>query len=148
MIQTATQWNKIHGERRREISRLSARRVYRRDPQKAMRAVMLEYHTNLNYHIAWNLRAKVRMALHGRAKTASTLNLLGCSLDDFIRHLESLFTFGMTWENYGLRGWHIDHKRPCASFDLSQPAQQRACFHYTNLQPLWAFDNLSKGNRI
>jgi HNH endonuclease. len=51
----------------------------------------------------------------------------------------------MSWDNYGRDGWHIDHIRPCASFDLTDPEQQRQCFHYTNLQPLWAADNIRKG---
>jgi hypothetical protein len=51
----------------------------------------------------------------------------------------------MSWDNYGFRGWHIDHKKPCALFDLSLPEQQRECFHFSNLQPLWAADNLAKG---
>lgn len=71
------------------------------------------------------------------------LELLGCSVEALKSHLEKLFTSGMSWTNYGK--WHIDHKRPCDSFDLSDPLQQKVCFHYTNLQPLWAFDNLSKG---
>ncbi len=53
------------------------------------------------------------------------------------------FTTGMTWENQGL--WHLDHKRPCAAWDLTKPDEQAGCFHYTNYQPLWAKDNLSKG---
>lgn len=50
----------------------------------------------------------------------------------------------MTWENYGFYTWHIDHIRPCASFDLSDPEQQKICFNYKNMQPLWAHENLSK----
>ena len=61
-------------------------------------------------------------------------------------HLEAQFKPGMTWDNYGLKGWHVDHIRPCASFDLRDPEQQRRCFHYTNLQPLWAEENLKKGS--
>ncbi len=49
----------------------------------------------------------------------------------------------MTWDNYGK--WQIDHKIPCASFDLTDPEQQKSCFHFSNLQPLWAKDNNSKG---
>lgn len=53
----------------------------------------------------------------------------------------------MSWDNYGMYGWHIDHIKPCSSFDLSNPAEQKICFHYTNLQPLWAKENLSKGKK-
>lgn len=53
----------------------------------------------------------------------------------------------MTWENYGVHGWHIDHIRPCKSFDLTDPEQQKECFHYTNLQPLWWWENLEKGGK-
>ena len=70
---------------------------------------------------------------------------MGCTLDQFKRHIENLWLDGMSWENYGKKGWHIDHILPCASFDLADPEQQRKCFHYTNLQPLWATDNWSKG---
>ena len=51
----------------------------------------------------------------------------------------------MTKENYGL--WHVDHIIPCASFDLTDPKQQKICFHWSNLQPLKAIDNLKKGTR-
>ena len=76
-------------------------------------------------------------------KTATFNQLLGCTYQALAAHIESRFQPGMSWENRD--EWHIDHIKPCASFDLSCPDQQRACFHYTNLQPLWAQDNLRKG---
>jgi hypothetical protein len=79
-------------------------------------------------------------------KKSKTLELLGCEIKDFRAHIESLFTPGMGWSNFGL--WHLDHIKPCSSFNLHDEAQQRACFHFSNLQPLWAADNLRKSNKI
>ena len=81
----------------------------------------------------------------GCKKAAKTEDLLGCTVAEARAHLEAQFLPGMTWDNHG--EWHIDHIRPCASFDFSDPAQQRECSHYTNLQPLWAKDNLSKSDK-
>ena len=91
------------------------------------------------------LRGRIRQALKGYNKSNLTVKLLGCSIEEFWIHLEKKFTKGMTRENHG--EWHVDHIIPCASFDLSKPEEQAKCFHYTNLQPLWAIDNLKKGDR-
>jgi hypothetical protein len=73
-----------------------------------------------------------------------TRDFLGCT-DEFLqKYLISKFSDGMTVENYG--EWHIDHIKPCSSFDLTDPEQQKLCFHYTNLQPLWAEENLIKSD--
>jgi hypothetical protein len=72
--------------------------------------------------------------------------LLGCSGKELFSYIESKFTDGMSWENYGRDGWWIDHIRPCVSFNLNDMEEQKQCFHYTNLQPLWAFDNMSKSS--
>ena len=98
------------------------------------------------FKLAHNLRARLRMALKGKLKSASTMSLLGCSQKHVMEHLEKQFLPGMTWENQGK--WHIDHMMPCASFDLSDPEQQRRCCHYTNLQPMWGTENISKGDNI
>lgn len=93
------------------------------------------------------MKDRIRNALKGKTKSESTLKLLGCPIYEFRKHLESQFTKGMNWSNYGYYGWHIDHIRPCARFDLSKPEEQQKCFHYTNLQPLWKEDNQSKGKK-
>jgi len=98
--------------------------------------------------ISHSLRCRLRSALAGESKSASTLSLLGCSVEYLVQHLENQFTDGMSWDNYGLYGWHIDHIKPCASFDLTKEEEQRKCFHYTNLQPLWAKDNYTKGDKV
>ena len=95
-----------------------------------------------------NIRSRVSKLLSGTIRSESTEDLLGCTYKEARLHLESQFTDGMSWDNYGMYGWHIDHIIPCASFDLSDPEQQRQCFHYTNLQPLWAEDNLRKSDKI
>jgi len=75
------------------------------------------------------------------------MNLLGCTAKHFKDYFEKKFTEGMSWEIFMSGGQiHIDHIQPCSSFDLSEPAQQQACFHYSNLQPLWAKDNLRKSD--
>lgn len=94
--------------------------------------------------IAACLRSRLGSAIANNIKTGKTLELLGCSIVQLKDHLESKFQEGMSWDNYGRKGWHIDHIRPCASFDLGDPGQQKKCFHYTNLQPLWARDNIAK----
>lgn len=76
------------------------------------------------------------------------LGYLGCSVDEAREHLEGQFTTGMSWENYGFRGWHIDHIRPLASFNMNIEEDRRAAFHYTNLQPLWWIDNLQKSSKL
>jgi hypothetical protein len=70
--------------------------------------------------------------------------LIGCSKPELVAHIEAQFQPGMSWENYGRGGWEIDHIIPCGAFDLTEPAQQRACFHFTNLRPLWRIDNLRR----
>jgi hypothetical protein len=100
-------------------------------------------------------RYRVMMALHVRlydavkhqrgVKSAKTIELLGCTVEQLQTFIEAEFTDGMTWENYG--EWHIDHIRPCASFNLEDPEEQKKCFHWTNLQPLWALDNIRKGDK-
>lgn len=97
-----------------------------------------------NFKLRCYLRNRMYSALKGICKSKRTIDLLGCSIDFLKQHLELKFKPGMFWQNYGK--WHIDHKRPCASFDLSKPEEQCKCFNYTNLQPLWAEENLSKND--
>lgn len=97
------------------------------------------------FRLVSRVRGRINHALRGTKKVRPSGLLLGCSPEEFKSHIESLWLPGMSWDNYGLFGWHIDHKKPCCAFDLTDPEQQRQCFHYTNLQPLWAEDNLRKG---
>ena len=103
--------------------------------------------TSINYRLRKNLHIRVWGAFKGVSKSASTLELIGCTVDELREHIEKQFDENMTWDNYGHSGWVIDHIRPCASFDLTDPEQQRQCFHYSNLQPLWAHDNSVKSDK-
>ena len=89
----------------------------------------------LKYHLAGTYKKK-----------DSTIELLGCSIDELKTHLQNQFKEGMTWQNHG--EWHIDHIIPCAAFDLSNKEDCLKCFNYKNLQPLWAHENLSKSDKI
>lgn len=96
---------------------------------------------NINVKIKDNCCRRINSALKSK-KNNRTLDLVGCSVQDLKIYLENKFQDGMHWNNYGK--WHIDHIIPCASFDLTDIDQQKKCFHYTNLQPLWAIDNIKK----
>lgn len=97
------------------------------------------------FRLAQLLRSNLRHYIKrsGAIKSQNTERLLGCDWLHLKNHIESLFTAGMSWDLLG-DAIHIDHIRPVSSFDLTDPVQQRQCFHYTNLQPLWASDNLRK----
>ncbi|MEK6881343.1 MAG: hypothetical protein AABY22_17100 [Nanoarchaeota archaeon] len=110
--------------------------------------------TDISFRIASNLRRRVNEMVRTYKKSNRiykkvnrTLELLGCSIEEFRLYLQSLFQPGMTWENYGLHSWHIDHIIPCDKFNLTEEEDQRKCFHYSNMQPLWAIDNIRKGNK-
>ncbi len=96
-----------------------------------------------------NLSLRMRLALKEQnlTKRNTTAALVGCSIPFLKKYLENKFKKGMNWKNQGRYGWHIDHIKPCASFDLSDPRQQLKCFNYKNLQPLWAEENIKKSNK-
>ena len=105
------------------------------------------YQTNINRKISSCLRSRLTKALNGSYKKISYNEYIGCTPSDLKQHLESKFLTGMSWDNYGLSGWHIDHVKPLSSFDLSDKQELLKACHYSNLQPLWAKDNIAKGNK-
>lgn len=153
--ETRLRWIRNNPERVRAIQRASYERNKDRinEQRKANRhrdaAYMRERRrADLGFRILCSLRVRIWHALKnakGTRKCARTIELVGCSLEQLKAHLESRFQQGMSWANYG--EWHIDHIRPCAKFDLTLPDQQKLCFHYSNLQPLWAIDNKTKSDK-
>src|SRR3990167_348015 len=104
---------------------------------------------DLNFRLLSLFRRRIHSAIKQNfgTKAYKTTELIGCSIQEARTHLEKKFRKGMSWKNYG-KVWHIDHIMPCKVFDLTKPKQQKKCFHYTNLQPLFAEENLAKGAKI
>ena len=102
------------------------------------------------YKVMCRLSSRIRDALRrkGVVKSSTSLKYLGCSTAHLREHLGSRFTGGMSWSNYGVLGWHVDHIIPCAAFDLAREDHQMICFNYRNLRPLWWRDNVDKCDSV
>jgi hypothetical protein len=105
------------------------------------------YSTDINYKLKHTLRTRLNSAVRNNQKSGSAISDLGCSIEDFKIYLESKFLPDMSWENWTFDGWHIDHIVAISTFNLTNIEELKKACHYTNLQPLWAKDNLSKGNK-
>ena len=105
------------------------------------------YATDPQYKISIIMRSRFKKCLNGckGKKTTSVLKLLGCTLDEFKKYIEYKWKPGMSWENYNHKIWHLDHIKPLACFDMTKEEDQRQAWHWTNFQPLWASENMSKG---
>jgi len=129
----AAEYFKLHTEQS-DISRKISQKVYRETHryQKNERE-RNRRNTDIVYRLRLYLASRILNVLKGKTKSDSTTKLVGCSREFFKKYFHSKFTSGMTWERFMNGEIHIDHIRPCASFDLSKPEEQRLCFHYTNL---------------
>lgn len=145
-----TEYNRLYRDQNRDAIRSSMRRWQEANRDKCSAASIKSQKKRLAvdplFRAVKNLRTRMWSVLNGTSKHAPTLKLLGCTVEHFRFHLEQQFSDGMTWDNYG--DWHLDHVQPCASFDQTDPEQQKQCWHYTNYQPLWAEDNLRKSDTI
>jgi hypothetical protein len=101
---------------------------------------------NVQFWLSTRLRSRLNRAITDNYKRGSAVNTLGCSIEQLKQHLEIQFRDGMSWSNRGTH-WHIDHKKPLSSFDLTDPDQFTEACHYTNLQPLLVHENLLKGGK-
>ena len=104
--------------------------------------------TDIQYKLRHNLRTRLGDAIRCNQKVGSAVKDLGCTIEELKSYLESKFQPGMTWNNWTVDGWHIDHIKPLASFDLTDRNQLLEACHYTNLQPMWAKDNLIKSDKL
>lgn len=131
MTTRAVKWHQDHIEQRRTERMEHHKRRVKEDPQ---------------YYWQHRIRNAVLLGLKGIRKSASTETLLECSFEDFRKHLEAQFESWMNWQNYGRAEgcWSIDHRVPVSAFDLTDPVQQRLCFHYSNQRPMRHVDNRKK----
>ena len=136
-------YKKRYGEQNKEHL-LECRKIWMKNKRK----------TDVRYKLTCNLRKRIYSAVKENSKSKRTVKLIGCSIDKLKQHLEKQFKLRMTWDNYGhgwngggMKEWHIDHIKPCCSFNLSKANEQKKCFNYKNLQPLWAKENLKKSKK-
>lgn len=102
---------------------------------------------DINFKLSRLLRIRLNNVIKGNFKSGSAIQALGCTLQELKEHLEKQFKEGMTWDNWTINGWHIDHIKPLSKFDLTDRVQLLEACHYTNLQPLWASDNINKSDK-
>jgi hypothetical protein len=126
-------------------------KYYKAHPEKRLYYYSKEdslrkYHKN---KVHQNVARLVRRGLENSIKSQKTFDMLGYSVGELKAHLEKQFLPGMTWDNYGIHGWHIDHKTPRSKLIYDGPTHPnfKKCWCLENLQPLWAYDNLSKGDK-
>ena len=133
--------------RRKEVSKIRYEEKKDEILKKCIAYNKKKYNTDPYFKVVCCMRSRISKLLKQKNadKYNKFYNYLGCSKQDFILYFQAKFKEVMTWENHG--EWHIDHIKPCSSFNLLNEEEQKKCFHYTNLQPLWASENLSKGSK-
>jgi hypothetical protein len=121
---------------------------YKQNNPEALKEKYRKQNKNIHRKIRSSLNSRINAALNsqGRRKGTRTFEYIGCSMQHFMKWFEFQFVDGMTWENKGQ--WHIDHVKPCSSYDLTNSVQVEECFHWTNLQPLWGCDNMKKHDKV
>jgi hypothetical protein len=141
--------SKVRRDANPELFNARARDWYKANKGEKLREKRRLYERNkriedVNFRIAQNLRVRLRCALKNNSKLSSAVELLGISIEEFKNYLQDKFQPDMSWNNYG--EWHIDHILPISKFDLTNLEGLKLACHYTNLQPLWAEDNLRKSD--
>lgn len=128
---------------------LKKKRKYYQDNKIRLNCLKKEYNKkrhleDIEFKLKSNLRSRLNQAIKTNTKAGSAISDLGCSIAELKEHLERQFQDGMSWDNWTIDGWHIDHIIPLANFDLTNKEELKKACHYANLQPLWAKDNLKK----
>ena len=142
-------YRSYHREYSKKYNQTEKRKTYRREWMRAWnrknaKKIYKRRRERPYEQLASVIRARIYDVLKHGYKSARTENLIGITIKELKIYLENNFKEGMSWENYGFYGWHIDHIKPLSSFNLKDREQQKIAFHYANLQPLWAKENLQK----
>ena len=141
-------------EQNKEKIKANVLKYYYQNKQKCLDRIYkyeaMKLKTNPTFKMQKTFRHRLGDALNRikANKTTRSAALVGCDWKTLKNHIESKFQQGMNWDNHGIAGWHVDHILPCSSFDLSKIEEQKKCFHYSNLQPLWAEENHAKGDKL
>ena len=150
---------RLYGKKYREENKLK-KRLYQKKYDQENKEKTNAYNRKRrredpDFKLCQDVRGRIHHALKSNTKSARSLELLGCSSPEYRKYLEDQFHDSgsgdtMTWDNHGsCHGhWQIDHRVPICSFDLSQPAEQKKAFHYTNTQPLWYDVHCAKGTVV
>lgn len=136
-------WHTQNREKNADTLSAKNREWFKLNAEKVNVKRTVKYHNEPLFKLRSLLRSRLNLAIKNKSKQGSAVYLLGCTIGQAIDHIERQFTEGMTWSNWGK--WHLDHIKPLASFDLEDVDQLTQACHYSNLQPLWAKENLSKG---
>jgi len=131
-----------------EKVKIRRKKYYENNKIKHSEYFIKKYNNDSNFKLISNIRRRISIFLKIKKidKTNKTFDIVGCTPEFLKEHLEKQFKEGMSWGNYGFYGWHIDHIIPLSSAKTEEEIY-KLC-HYTNLQPLWAEENLKKGNKV
>lgn len=141
--------NKINKERRKKHLNKSIEEK-QIEYNKRNKNQKLRKEKDFSYKLSTLFRSRISRAIkegYGK-KSSKVIELLGCDWNTAKEWVEKQWKEGMNWDNHGLKGWHIDHIIPVSFFNMKDLNEQKKCFHYTNLQPLWAIDNIKKSNKL
>jgi hypothetical protein len=147
-LKQKVQYHQDHKEKRNENSRT----YYKNNSKK-----LIEYHrqrrkSHIHVHLrtVYSNKINKHLKMSTIKKLHSNIELLGCTIDEFRKHIESLFTTGMSWDNHGSGSskWNLDHIVPCSFFNLEDSTECKICFHYSNYRPLWQVENLYKKDKL
>ena len=140
-------YSRVYYEANKE--NLKAKRKAFREANKEKERARLKacYTSNIPFRLLQVVKGGVYRVAGKKVKKQEAMDLLGCTFEEYQEYLESKFQPGMTWENHAREGWHIDHILPLKESEVSEEEKLKR-LHYKNTQPLWAEDNISKGNKL